>query len=165
MSSRLQSNLLLAVVLCFFMVTNSSLTCVRFTKILSIDSIHYFKPGQIWLASDNFRDNSIRLKLHDGEYTFSRDSAYPYSSYWADKDGKTFYRLIGVDPVALNDTSIIVTIKYELFDKKSKTNDSKVFNLKNYPVPLRMIKNFFVPVSEYNKIFPQRKSSSASTTG
>jgi hypothetical protein len=149
-----KSSLLPAAALCFFMVMSASFTCVKPVKTVSIDSIHYFNPGRILITPGDIKDSSIRLKLHDGEYVFYKSGPAPSGVFRADKDARSFYQLINVDPVAVNDTALIATIRYQAFDKQAQTNISKVFRLKESPVPLRMMKSFSVLWAEYNKVFP-----------
>lgn len=153
-------NLLLVAALSFLAVTDSSFYCMRPAKTIPVDSIHYFKPGQVWITVDDLKDTSIRLRLPDGMYTFFKDSSMHFCWLRPDKDAKTFYQLIRVNLTGINDTAVMANIRYQAFNKRKQTSDSKVYRLNDYPVPLKMIKTFTVSLSDYDKVFPGKGSSS-----
>jgi len=144
----------------FLSVTNSSFVCFKFSKSVTIDSIHFFNSNQIILTAYDFEDTTIELKLYDGDYTFSKDTSKGYPLFKADKYIKNIYLLMNISPRSINDTGILATIKYQAFDKKKQTNSSRVFKLNDVCFPLKKIKSFRVSYEDYDKVFADKKKNS-----
>ena len=121
---------LLSILIILLLTTNSSFVCIKFSKSITIDSIHYFKANEIRLNAGNFKDYTLQLNLHDGFYTFLKDTSSGYHLFKADKDLKNYYLLFFEEAKSFNDTSLIATLMYQSFDKEKQTNSSKIFHLK-----------------------------------
>ncbi|HEU0064205.1 MAG TPA: hypothetical protein VFQ58_04205 [Flavisolibacter sp.] len=142
----------------FLIIINSSFVCKRFSKSVSVDSLHFFTPGQIYLAADDFRNDTFQLNLHNGVYIFSKDADFDKHLFKSDKDANNFYLIVYMITNKINSTSLITKMGYQSFDRKKRTNSSKVYELKNVPIPLSNLKSFTVTAYDYKKVFQIIKS-------
>ncbi|PVD52153.1 hypothetical protein DC498_10505 [Terrimonas sp.] len=134
----------------FALITNSSFVCITPRQLVTIDSIKYFKPDQIILTAESFKDTVIQLNLNNKHYSFSKDSSTNFRAFKATRDDRNIYILTNIVATYINDTTVLTTIKYQAFDKIKLTNSSKIFELKNVPFSLKSLDNFLVRKKDYD---------------
>ena len=142
---------ILFLLFCFVMTT--SMTCHMWRQKVGVDSMHYFRPKQVLIESDDYRDRAIELKLPGGIYHFTVDTTLKPRLFTAPKDEDEFYAIVGMIPEKFTDTSLIATLQYQSFQTKDLVSTSKFMKIRNYNLPFKKLRSFSVTLKDYGKAF------------
>ena len=134
----------------------SSFSCIYYHRKVDVDSMHYFKPKQVQLMPEDYRDDVLHVRIASKGFVFTLDTTLHPKLFTAEKDAGEFYAIVGMIPEKITDTALVATLQYQSFGKADLQSTSRFIRLQHYVIPFSKLKSFSVYHKDYDKVFRKK---------